>query len=80
MTTNEKQSSQKRLELLLYAKKTCIINPKTMNRNLSNYLYFEEEVWRAKNHNILEICMFSIEVHSVSQFIVWSADVMSNIS
>ena len=61
-------------------KKTCIINPKTMNRNLSNYLYFEEEVWRAKNHNILEICMFSIEVHSVSQFIVWSADVMSNIS
>ena len=51
-----------------------------MNRNLSNYLYFEEEVWRAKNHNILEICMFSIEVHSVSQFIVWSADVMSNIS
>jgi hypothetical protein len=45
MTTNEKQSSQKRLELLLYAKKTCIINPKTMNRNLSNYLYFEEEVF-----------------------------------
>jgi hypothetical protein len=51
-----------------------------MYRNLSNYLYFEEEVWRAENHNILEIYMFSIEVHSASQFIVWSADVMPNIS
>jgi len=35
---------------LLCVKQNCIKNPKTMYRNLSNYLYFEEEVWPAENH------------------------------